>query len=60
MDYKKIAEELFGDVERQGMSTDNCYSRTFKQDCKQMAINRAQRIYSDSDFQEIKQEIKNL
>jgi hypothetical protein len=60
MDFKKIAIEIFNQIQQQGMSTDYCYSPDFKEMCKEKSIAIAKRRYSKNDFELIKQEIEKI
>lgn len=59
MNAKEEAKIIFDQVQRDGMSTDNCYSPNFKKQCIDMAINRAINS-SQNDAEEVVLEIKKL
>jgi len=59
MTSKEEALVIFEQVQREGMSTDNCYSPCFKKHCIEIAINRA-KASSKNNYEEVILEIKKL
>lgn len=57
---KDVAIEIYDRVKTEGYSTDYCYSSTFLQDSKDIAIRRARKAYNGEFLDEIIEEIKKL
>jgi hypothetical protein len=60
MNEEKIAKTIYDEVVREGNSTDNCYSKTFYEDCRKMAKNRAERRYFGEQLHKILEHIDKL